>query len=44
MEHAARQCLVYGAVGQWERTMAKLFPAAYPPYKRVTKMLIPYLL
>ena len=27
-----------------ERTMAKLFPAAYPPYQRVTKMLIPYLL
>jgi protein-S-isoprenylcysteine O-methyltransferase Ste14 len=27
-----------------ERTMAKLFPAAYPPYKRATKMLIPYLL
>jgi len=26
-----------------ERTMAKLFPAAYPPYKRATKMLIPYL-
>jgi protein-S-isoprenylcysteine O-methyltransferase Ste14 len=27
-----------------ERTMARLFPAAYPPYKRVTKMLIPYVL
>jgi protein-S-isoprenylcysteine O-methyltransferase Ste14 len=27
-----------------ERTMAKVFPAAYPPYKRATKMLIPYLL
>src|SRR5580693_659430 len=27
-----------------ERTMAKLFPAAYPPYKRTTKMLIPYIL
>ena len=27
-----------------ERSMAKLFPAAYPPYKRATKMLIPYLL
>jgi protein-S-isoprenylcysteine O-methyltransferase Ste14 len=27
-----------------ERTMAKLFPAAYPPYRRVTKMLIPFLL
>ena len=27
-----------------ERTMARLFPAAYPPYKRATKMLIPYLL
>jgi len=27
-----------------ERTMAKLFPAAYPPYKRATKMLVPYVL
>ena len=27
-----------------ERTMAKLFPAAYPPYKRATKMLIPFVL
>ena len=27
-----------------ERTMAKLFPTAYPPYKRATKMLIPYIL
>jgi protein-S-isoprenylcysteine O-methyltransferase Ste14 len=27
-----------------ERTMARLFPDAYPPYKRATKMLIPYLL
>ena len=27
-----------------ERTMAKLFPAAYPPYKRATKMLVPYIL
>jgi protein-S-isoprenylcysteine O-methyltransferase Ste14 len=27
-----------------ERTMAKLFPADYPPYKRATKMLIPYIL
>ena len=27
-----------------ERTMATLFPAAYPPYKRATKMLIPYVL
>jgi len=27
-----------------ERTMARLFPADYPPYKRVTKMLIPYIL
>jgi len=27
-----------------ERTMARLFPAAYPPYKRATRMLIPYLL
>jgi len=27
-----------------ERTMARLFPAAYPPYKRATKILIPYVL
>jgi protein-S-isoprenylcysteine O-methyltransferase Ste14 len=27
-----------------ERTMAKLFPVAYPPYKHATKMLIPYIL
>jgi protein-S-isoprenylcysteine O-methyltransferase Ste14 len=27
-----------------EHTMAKLFPAAYPPYKHATKMLIPYIL
>jgi protein-S-isoprenylcysteine O-methyltransferase Ste14 len=27
-----------------ERTMARLFPAAYPPYKGATKMLIPYFL
>ena len=27
-----------------ERIMAKLFPAAYPPYKRTTKMLVPYIL
>jgi protein-S-isoprenylcysteine O-methyltransferase Ste14 len=27
-----------------ERTMAKTFPAAYPPYKHATKMLIPYVL
>jgi protein-S-isoprenylcysteine O-methyltransferase Ste14 len=27
-----------------ERNMAKLFPTAYPPYKRATKMLIPYIL
>jgi len=27
-----------------ERTMVKLFPAAYPPYKHATKMLIPYIL
>ncbi len=27
-----------------ERNMAKLFPTAYPPYKRATKMLIPYVL
>jgi protein-S-isoprenylcysteine O-methyltransferase Ste14 len=32
---------VYSAVVE-ERNMAKLFPAAYPPYKRATKMLIPY--
>ncbi len=34
---------IYSAVIE-ERNMAKLFPAAYPPYKRATKMLIPYLL
>ena len=34
---------LYSAVVE-ERTMTKLFPAAYPPYKRATKMLIPYLL
>lgn len=27
-----------------ERTMVKLLPAAYPPYRRATKMLIPYVL
>ena len=27
-----------------ERTMAKLFPVDYPPYKHATKMLVPYLL
>jgi protein-S-isoprenylcysteine O-methyltransferase Ste14 len=27
-----------------ERTMAKLFPTTYPPYKRATKVLIPYIL
>jgi protein-S-isoprenylcysteine O-methyltransferase Ste14 len=27
-----------------ERTMAKLFPDAYPPSKRATKMLIPYVI
>lgn len=27
-----------------ERTMGRLFPAAYPPYRRVTRMLIPYVL
>ena len=27
-----------------KRTMAKLFPADYPPYKHATKMLIPYIL
>jgi protein-S-isoprenylcysteine O-methyltransferase Ste14 len=34
---------IYSAVVE-EHTMAKLFPAAYPPYKRATKMLIPYIL
>src|SRR6516225_8600511 len=34
---------IYSAVVE-ERTMAKLFPAAYPPYKRATKMLIPHVL
>jgi len=34
---------IFSAVVE-ERTMAKLFPAAYPPYKRATKMLIPYVL
>ena len=34
---------IYSAVIE-ERNMAKLFPAAYPPYKRATKMLIPYIL
>jgi protein-S-isoprenylcysteine O-methyltransferase Ste14 len=34
---------IYSAVIE-ERTMTKLFPAAYPPYKRATKMLIPYVL
>jgi protein-S-isoprenylcysteine O-methyltransferase Ste14 len=27
-----------------ERSMIKLFPLAYPPYKRATKMLIPFVL
>jgi protein-S-isoprenylcysteine O-methyltransferase Ste14 len=27
-----------------ERNMAKVFPADYPPYKRTTKMIIPYIL
>jgi protein-S-isoprenylcysteine O-methyltransferase Ste14 len=27
-----------------ERTLAKLFPATYPPYRHATKMLIPYIL
>jgi protein-S-isoprenylcysteine O-methyltransferase Ste14 len=27
-----------------ERTMIKLFPAAYPPYRHTTKMLIPHIL
>jgi protein-S-isoprenylcysteine O-methyltransferase Ste14 len=34
---------LFSAVSE-ERTMARLFPAAYPPYKRATKMLIPYVL
>ena len=34
---------LYSAVIE-ERTMAKLFPTDYPPYKRATKMLIPYIL
>jgi protein-S-isoprenylcysteine O-methyltransferase Ste14 len=34
---------IYSAVIE-ERTMAKVFPAAYPPYKRATKMLVPYVL
>ena len=34
---------LYSAVVE-ERNMARLFPAAYPPYKRATKMLIPYVL
>ena len=34
---------LFSAVSE-ERTMARLFPAAYPPYKRATKMLIPYIL
>jgi protein-S-isoprenylcysteine O-methyltransferase Ste14 len=34
---------LFSAVSE-EHTMAKLFPAAYPPYKRATKMLIPYIL
>lgn len=33
----------YSAVVE-ERTMTRLFPAAYPPYKNATKMLIPYVL
>jgi protein-S-isoprenylcysteine O-methyltransferase Ste14 len=27
-----------------ERTLAKLFPVTYPPYRHATKMLIPYIL
>jgi protein-S-isoprenylcysteine O-methyltransferase Ste14 len=34
---------LFSAVSE-EHTMAKLFPDAYPPYKRATKMLIPYIL
>ena len=32
---------LYSAIVE-ERNMAKAFPEAYPPYKRSTKMLIPY--
>lgn len=34
---------IYSATVE-ERTMARLFPTAYPPYKRSTKMLIPFVL
>ena len=34
---------LYSAVVE-ERTIAKTFPEAYPPYKHATKMLIPYVL
>jgi protein-S-isoprenylcysteine O-methyltransferase Ste14 len=34
---------LFSAVSE-EHTMTKLFPDAYPPYKRATKMLIPYIL
>jgi protein-S-isoprenylcysteine O-methyltransferase Ste14 len=34
---------IFSAVME-ERTMTKLFPDAYPPYQRATKMLIPYIL
>jgi protein-S-isoprenylcysteine O-methyltransferase Ste14 len=34
---------IYSATVE-ERTMAKEFPDTYPPYKKSTKMLIPYLL
>ena len=34
---------IFSAVME-ERNMAKLFPDTYPPYKRATKMLIPYIL
>ena len=34
---------IYSAIIE-ERTMTKLFPTTYPPYKSATKMLIPYVL
>jgi protein-S-isoprenylcysteine O-methyltransferase Ste14 len=34
---------LYSAVVE-ERTMTKLFPTTYPPYKSTTKMLVPYVL
>jgi len=34
---------VYTALVE-EKTMTRIFPAAYPPYKRSTKMLVPFIL